>query len=134
MSDRDAAAQPGELVPIASVYSQPEAAVLFATLRAYGFLAFRFDDDTLYVSPWWMVALGGIRIMVPRHQWEDAAALLAEIDEGWTCPPRPFADEPWVSRAMSLIIFFMCTGAPPPRVRGDYAWRSPQTESGSPGR
>ena len=131
MSEPDEVGPPGALVLIARVYSQPEAAVLLATLQAYGFLAFRFDTDTIYVSPWLMVAVGGIRIVVPRYQAEGVIALLAEIDGGWTCPPRPFADELWVSWTMSLAIFFMSIGAPPPRLRGDYAWRGRQAGSES---
>ena len=119
------------LVPIAFVYSQPEASVLVATLRAYGIRAFAFDQDTIYVAPWLMTALGGIRILVPSGQKEDATALLADLDGGWTCPPRAFADERWVSWATSVIAFFLDAGAPPPRVRGDYGWRRPQSDSGS---
>ena len=131
MPDSDRADAPEGLVPIAIVYSQPEASVLTATLRAYGVQAFAFDQDTLYVAPWLMTALGGIRIVVPEEQKEDAAALLADIDGGWTCPPRAFADERWVSWATSVIAFFLDAGAPPPRVRGDYGWRRSQSDSGS---
>lgn len=42
---------PEGLAPIAFVYSQPEASVLVATLRAYGIQAFAFDQDTIYVAP-----------------------------------------------------------------------------------
>lgn len=77
-----------------------------------------------------MTALGGIRVLVPVEQKEDAIALLADIDAGWTCPPRAFADERWVSWATSVITFFMILVAPPPRIRGDYRWRR-QSESGS---
>ena len=122
------------LVPIAFVYSQPEAWVLVATLRAYGIQAFAFDQDTIYVAPWLMTALGGIRILVPSGQKEDAAALLADLDGGWTCPPRAFADERWVSWGTSVVALLMGAGAPPPRIRGDYRWRRLQSESGSSGR
>jgi hypothetical protein len=131
MPDTKSSAAPAALVPIARVYSQPEAAVLFATLRAYGFAAFRFDTDTIYVNPWLMLALGGIRILVPAEQLEDAVALLAEIDRGWTCPPKPFADELWVSLATSVVTFLMSLSAPPPRLRGDYAWHRRHGASGS---
>jgi hypothetical protein len=121
------------LKPIAFVYSQPEASVIVATLRAYGIQAFAFDQDTIYVAPWLMTALGGIRILVPEEQEADAVALLADIDEGWACPPRAFADERWVSWGTSVIAFLLSAGAPPPRVRGEYRWRR-QSDSGSSGR
>jgi hypothetical protein len=129
------AADPSDgLTPIAFVYSQPEASVIVATLRAYGIQAFAFDQDTIYVAPWLMTALGGIRVLVPREQKADALALLVDIDDGWTCPPRAFADERWVSWATSVITFFLILVAPPPRVRGDYGWRRAQSESGSSAR
>jgi hypothetical protein len=131
MPEPNPAAAPEGLVPIAFVYSQPEASVLVATLRAYGLHAFAFDQDTLYVAPWLMTALGGIRVVVPEKQKEDAVALLADIDAGWSCPPRAFADERWVSWATSVITFFLILVAPPPRVRGDYGWRGAQSGSDS---
>ena len=120
------------LTPIAFVYSQPEASVLVATLRAYGIPAFAFDQDTIYAAPWLMTAVGGIRVLVPVEQKADALALLADIDGGWTCPPRAFADERWVSWATSVITFFMIFVAPPPRVRGDYDWRRQSDPDSSP--
>ena len=133
MPERAPSDSPAGLVPIAFVYSQPEASVLVATLRAYGIQAFAFDQDTIYVAPWLMTALGGIRILVPSEQEEDAAALLAELDGGWTCPPRAFADERWVSWGTSVVALLMGAGAPPPRIRGAYRWRR-QSESESSGR
>jgi hypothetical protein len=122
---------PDATAPIAFVYSQPEASVLVCTLRAYGIIAFAFDYGTISVMPPWMVALGGIRVAIPASQWEDAIALLSEIDEGWACPPRAYASEAWVSIGLSLISFFLGAGPPPPRARGLYAWRRRQAESGS---
>jgi hypothetical protein len=119
------------MVPIAFVYSQPEAAALVCTLRAYGIIAFPFDYGTISVMPRWMVALGGIRIAIPALQWEDAVALLSEIDEGWIRPPRAYASEAWVSIGLSLTSFFLGAGPPPPCARGLYAWRRRQAESGS---
>ena len=131
MPEPEAADPADGLAPIAFVYSQPEASVLVATLRAYGIQAFAFDQDTIYVAPWLMTALGGIRILVPKEQEEDAIALLADIDGGWTCPPRAFADELWVSWGTTLVALFMGAGAPPPRIRGHYRWRRGQSDSGS---
>jgi hypothetical protein len=127
----EAERRPGASIVIAFVYSQPEARVLICTLRAYGFAAFAFDAGTISVVPTWMVALGGIRIVIPAAQREDAIALLYEIDEGWICPPRPFAKQAWLSVALTILLGFFGL-VPPPRVRGLYAWRRRQAESGSP--
>ena len=126
--------QPDRLVPIAFVYSLSEALVLQCALRAYGMLAFPFDYWAIAVSPPWMVALGGIRVVVPCSQREDAIALLYEIDEGWTAPPRPFAREAWLSIPLTIIFGFIFCFVPMPRARGLYAWRRRQAESGSPAR
>src|SRR5688572_6092044 len=80
MTEPGGLAARGALAPIAYVYSQPEASVLIATLRAYGFAAMSLDQDTIYVAPWLMLALGGIGVVVPADQEEDALALLEAID------------------------------------------------------
>ena len=131
---RGGPAAPDAFVPVAYVYSQPEASVLLATLRAYGIFALTRDQDTIYAAPWLMVALGGIRVVVPEDQEEDALALLAAIDGGWSCPPRPFADEAWISLPLSLALALLGMGPPPPRVKGSYAWTRAQAESGLPAR
>jgi hypothetical protein len=124
---------PNAVAIIAFVYSQPEALVLVCALRAYGIAAFAFDYGTISVVPPWMTALGGIRIAIPAAQRDDAIALLYEIDEGWCRPPRPFAPEAWLNIALTVTIgLFGLT--PPPRIRGLYAWRRRQADSGSPAR
>lgn len=114
---------PDGFVPIAFVYSLSEAAVLECTLRAYGILAFQPDYWTSTIDPPLMVALGGLRIAVPESRREDAIALLYEIDQGWTAPPRPFVPEAWLSIPLTILFGFVCGFVPPPRARGSYAWR-----------
>ena len=123
--------RPGAAV-IAFVYSQPEARVLVCTLRAYGIAAFAFDEGTISANPNWMTALGGIRVFVPGVQRDEAIALLYEIDEGWTCPPPPYARQALISIALTILLGFVVpAAAPPPRIRGHYAWRRRQSDSGS---
>src|SRR4051812_10384775 len=128
----DAAAEeegPDGFCPIARVWSLPEAAVLLATLGAYGILALPRNHGHVSTVPTLMVALGGVWITVPREQVADALALMAEIDSGWHRPPPPFAPEPWLSRAVSLFLAVM-TGVPPmPGARGSYRWRSGQADA-----
>jgi|GEM_PF-4918376 len=119
---------PDRLVPIAFVYSLSEALVLQCTLRAYGLLAFAFDYWSIAISPPWMVALGGIRVVVPLSQRDDAIALLYEIDEGWTAPPRPFVPEAWLSIPLTILFGFFFGFVPLPRTRGLYAWRRRQAK------
>ena len=119
-------------VPIATVYSLPEASVLAATLAAYGIPAIAHSQGTISVLPTHMVALGGIGIMVARDRLDDAMALLETIDGGWTCPPRPYAEENWVNGGLSLALFAFGV-APAPRAAGEYRWRrgsaAPQADS-----
>jgi hypothetical protein len=90
MPDREEAGpSPDSLAVIAIVYSMPEAAVLVATLNAYGLFAVPRNRWHISIQPPLMVALGGIWIAIPCHQEEDALALLEAIDTGWRPPPAP---------------------------------------------
>jgi hypothetical protein len=119
----EAAAAPDSLAVIAIVYSMPEAAVLVATLAAYGIFAVPRHRGHISILPPWMVALGGLWIAVPSSQAEDALALLAEIDTGWHPPPRPFTDNAWLSVLLSILMTLLLMVPPMPRTRGEYAWR-----------
>jgi hypothetical protein len=109
-------------VAIAHVYSQPEADVLVATLRAYGFTVLAGSRAVISAMPDMMVAFGGLPIAVPEGEAEDAIALMAEIDGGWTMPSPPFDDHAGVNGAVSIGSTLL-GGVPMPRVEGDYAWR-----------
>jgi hypothetical protein len=122
----EAGAAPDSLAVIAIVYSMPEAAVLAATLNAYGIFALPRNRWHISIQPPLMVALGGIWIAVPRVQEEDALALLAEIDTGWRRPPRPFTDNAWLSGLLSVVMTLFLMVPPMPRARGLYGWRCRQ--------
>lgn len=107
---------------IAIVYSLPEAAVLLATLRAYGVFALPKNQAHISTLPRLMVALGGIWITVPADKKEDALALLAAIDRGWCPPPPPIVDEVWLSRIFSVCMTFLLGVPPMPRIPGLYGW------------
>jgi hypothetical protein len=117
----EAAGEEDSFVEIARVWSMPEASVLLATLRAYGFAPVAMNQSTISVMPELMVGLGGVGIAVHSADVEDALALLAEIDEGWICQKPPFDDDAVVSGAASAAMTWF-GGPPMPRVRGDYAW------------
>jgi hypothetical protein len=128
----DAGAPSDSFAVIAIVYSMPEAAVLAATLAAYGIFALPRHRGHISVQPPLMVALGGLRIAVPCHQHDDALALLEEIDTGWRQPPRPFADNAWLSGLLSIALTFLCLVPPMPRVRGLYGWRHREPDPPTP--
>jgi hypothetical protein len=125
----EAAAPPDSLAVIAIVYSLPEAAVLLATLNAYGIFALRRHHAHISIQPTLMVALGGLWIAVPSAQEEDALALLAAIDSGWTPPPRPFADDAWLSALLSIVMTLLLGIPPMPRTPGLYGWRCRKPEA-----
>jgi hypothetical protein len=108
-------------VAIAHVYSQPEADVLVATLQAYGFRVLVGSRAAISTMPDMMVALGGLPISVPEDEAEDAVALMAEIDDGWTCPAAPFDQDVAVNGVVSVGSTLL-GGVPMPRIEGDYAW------------
>jgi hypothetical protein len=119
------AAASGGFAPIAIVYSLPEASVLIATLSAYGFAAVTLNQGTISVDPHLMLALGGIAVAVAPEQYDDAIALLEEIDGGWTLPPNPLAEDDVANGALAAAMaVFGVVGAP--RLRGRYAWRTGQ--------
>jgi hypothetical protein len=120
---------PSDFTAIAHVYSQPEADVLVATLQAYGFTVLAGSRGAISIMPDLMVALGGLPIVVPTEQAEDAIALMAEIDQGWSCPAAPFDDDPAVNGAVSIGSALL-GGVPMPRVEGDYAWRPRRRDQG----
>jgi hypothetical protein len=107
---------------IAVVYSQPEAAVLLATLRAYGIFALPKNQAHIAIVPSLMLALGGTWITVPPHRKEDALALLEAIDSGWRPPPPPIIDQLWLSRIFAVCMAFLLLVPPMPRIPGLYAW------------
>jgi len=119
----------GATVAIAHVYSMVEADVIAATLEAYGFTVVAGSRRTISALPHLMVGLGGIPIAVPFGEAEDAIALMAEIDSGWSCPEAPFDDKPAINGVVSLGSA-LCGGVPMPRVEGDYAWRRRQAGPG----
>ncbi len=129
----EAGGSPDRFVPIAFLYSLPEAAVLECTLRAYGIPAFQPDYWTGSIEPPWMVAIGGLRVEVPESRRDDAIALLYEIDRGWTRPPNIYAKENWLNVLLAILVVLFTMVPPPPRARGSYAWRRRQ-ESDSPAR
>jgi hypothetical protein len=128
----EADAPPDSVAIIAIVYSMPEAAVLVATLNAYGIFAVPRHRWHISIWPPWMVALGGIWIAIPGHQAEDAIALLEAIDTGWRPPPRPYTDDAWLSGALSIGVTFLCRVPPMPRVPGLYGWRSREPDPPTP--
>lgn len=50
-------------------------------LEANGFEAFIFDENTSYVIPVFMTAIGGVKLLVRSSDFENAYALLNEVDE-----------------------------------------------------
>ena len=119
----------GGPVAIAHVYSQVEADVIAATLQAYGFTVVAGSRGAISVMPYLMVGLGGIPIAVAAGEAEEAIALMAEIDGGWSCPEAPFDSDPAINGAVSLGSTLL-GGPPMPRVEGDYAWRPRQPRPG----
>ena len=123
MADPDKAAPDG-FVPIATVYSLPEASVLVATLRAYGIAAVTLNQGTISVDPLLTLALGGMIVAVPPQEYEASIALLEEIDSGWKSTPNPLAEDDALNGALAagMALAFGMVGTP--RLKGRYAWRT----------
>lgn len=121
---------PAGFEPVAIVSSMPEAAVLLATLRAYGLHPLPRNQGHVSIAPPLMLALGGISVTVPPAELEDAIALLGAIDQGWTCPPPPLARNP-LANALLCLLMTVVLGVPPmPRAPGLYRWRRSRSGEG----
>ncbi len=65
-----------QLIKLAAYTYPYEAHIAKAVLEANGILAFVFDDEMNYTNWLYGIALGGVRLMVRRGDWERAKALL----------------------------------------------------------
>jgi hypothetical protein len=117
--------------PIAIVHSMPEATVLLATLRAYGIFALARNQRHISAAPSLMLALGGIRIVVPPMQLDDALALMKEIDQGWRSPRPMSVPARWLGRIVSVAMTVILGVPPMPRRPGFYRWESARRAEGS---
>lgn len=80
---------PEDLRPVTSSGSPIEAQLLCGMLQAGGMRAVLADYHTVQTQPLWTVALGGIRVMVPLSQLEEAQALI----EAFEAQQMPLSDE-----------------------------------------
>lgn len=71
----------GGLIEVARAYLPHEALLAVALLQAEGIFATTFDMNTHATMPAAVVALGGIRVMVPAADAERAAALLDAVPQ-----------------------------------------------------
>ena len=72
----------GEEFKLLKTFLNPvEANITKGLLESNGIEAFIFDENTLSIDPILTTALGGIRLMVRSSDFENALAIIKEIDE-----------------------------------------------------
>lgn len=71
-----------DLVRVATCKSPTEAHLLRGVLQSAGLTAHIADADTVRTIPWLTEAVGGVRLLVPASQSEDALKVIAEFDAG----------------------------------------------------
>lgn len=76
------AGQQGDFVRVASCFSPTEAHGLKGVLEAAGLRAVVADAQVAQAHSWMTTALGGVRVLVPAEQAEQAAEVLAQYNQG----------------------------------------------------
>jgi hypothetical protein len=114
---------------LVTVYSPMHADLLVSRLVDEGIDARLENRATLSVMPIWTVALGGLKVVVPEEQYEEARLLLEKLDAGAEALPDDETDKcPKCGNAKSIerrvgffgwlsAIFFGLFGAPLPATR-----------------
>lgn len=62
--------------------------ILLTRLQSDGVECYLMDENTVTIDPLLSNAIGGIKLMVPAHQWEAACTLLRQYDTR-TAPEAP---------------------------------------------
>lgn len=70
------------LVTIERYFDPSRAYVARSLLEQHGIFAILPDEHTYAVSPWYLFALGGLRLMVPDIEEEEARRLLSYEQQG----------------------------------------------------
>jgi len=94
------------LVEVARLWNLAEARVAQSSLQAAGLTVFVFDEHRAGLLWTEQLALGGIRLMTPETQAEDARLLMGEA-RGSTAPLARVRRREWVSGAALLLACFV---------------------------
>ncbi|TKW68644.1 MAG: DUF2007 domain-containing protein [Paracoccus denitrificans] len=97
----------GALIDVARAFLPHQALLAVALLQSAGIGATAFDIDSHVNMPNRAVALGGIRVMVARDDFNDAAALLAEVPQSAT------RRRPWITVVL-IAATYLWSAAPIP--------------------
>lgn len=80
---REAEALPARDLFTVAVYLDPtQAHIMQGRLAASGIPAAVADDQLVQTNTLWTAAVGGVRILVPRHCIDDAKAVIAAFERG----------------------------------------------------
>ena len=110
---------PPAFATVAIVYRFPEAGVLVSMLRAYGIDAFAPTWHFATMSWNLTVAIGGIAVLVPAADLDDAIFLIGDPRD-LPAPPRNFRCGWWGNALLALLL--LGWGLPlPARAKGVYA-------------
>jgi len=96
-------------------YSLPEAQIVASRLRAAGFEPLIQGGHHASVSPHYLVALGGIQILVPAQEAAPATELVSAAIASAGIPATPESEGCWqqpVRNALLGVAAFLLTGLP----------------------
>ncbi len=100
---------------MAIVYRQDELAVILSRLEWAGIWVFRHSEAQIAVDVPMTLALGGVRLYVPRDEAEEARAVLAE-GALWERIGGVYENSPWLDWVVALLLVFLAATPPPARV------------------
>lgn len=103
------------LTRIAQVYSTTQAALTISALEGAGISVTIPGLHTLNTVPHWAMAMGGLPVLTPTREADEARALLNHIDAApgtsSTEPHQPAAPSPWAKALMAVV--YLLTGTAP---------------------
>ena len=116
---RTADASLGDFVQIATCGTPTEAHLLKGVLLSVGLSPHVADANTVQANTWLTEAVGGVRVLVPASQLEEARKALAEFNagayrlEGEEAPPVAYRDQasPVFSPDRAVLLSFLLTPA-----------------------
>src|SRR5579872_3964805 len=113
-------------------YSFPECQAVASMLRANGIPSRVHPWLAATVHPTWMVAIGGLHILVPAMHLADARALL-QAAEPW----EPELTAGWskfnlLDTLVTILLFVLIGFVPPPRICLDFGQRGRAAYAGGP--
>jgi hypothetical protein len=97
-----------KLVTVAVVFDLTEAMCAQSALDAYGIQCFVADRHTIFMNWQWLVAYGGVRLMVFENDLHSAAEIIADrsMPSELESSSESFRQHPFLNSLLAALIIF----------------------------